>query len=178
MRIRSTGGFAIVDLLFVCGIIGILSGIALPRLMAAKGAATAASAIGSLRVIGSSQVTFAITCAGGFYSPNLSGLGKPPAGATEAFISEDLGAADIVVKSNYSFQMESTPFGGAPDTCNGLGIGQTGQGFRAAADPLDVPNNLRYFAINAGMVIWEDRTSLWGVMPEAGEPPSGFIIKF
>lgn len=175
---RSTGGFAIVDLLFVCGIIGILSGIALPRLMAARGAATSASAIGSLRVIGSSQVTFAITCAGGFYSPSLTGLGKPPAGATEGFISQDLGTADTIVKSAYSFQMDSTPFGGAPDTCNALGIGQTGQGFRAAADPLDVPNNIRYFAINAGEVVWEDRASLWASMPEAGDPPSGNPIKF
>jgi type II secretory pathway pseudopilin PulG len=178
LRIRSTGGFAIIDLLFVCGIIGILSGIALPRLMAARGAATAASAIGSLRVIGSSQVTFAITCAGGFYSPNLTGLGKPPAGATEAFISDDLGAADTVVKSGYSFQMGTTPFGGAPDTCNALGVGQTGQAFKAAADPLDVPNNVRYFAINAGEVIWEDRDSLWTSMPEAGDPPTGAPIKF
>jgi Tfp pilus assembly protein PilE len=178
VRTRSTSGFAIVDLLFVCGIIGILSGIALPRLMAAKGAATAASAVGSLRIIGSSQVTFAITCAGGFYSPNLTGLGKRPAGANEAFISEDLGLSDTIVKSNYSFQMDATPFGGAPDTCNALGIGQTGQAFRAAADPLDVPNNTRYFAINAGEVIWEDRSSLWGVIPEAGDPPSGFPIKF
>jgi Tfp pilus assembly protein PilE len=178
LRTRSTGGFAIIDLLFVCGIIGILSGIALPRLIAARGAATASSAIGSLRVIGSSQVTFAITCAGGFYSPSLTGLGKPPAGTTEAFISTDLGSADTIVKTGYSLQMDATPFGGAPDTCNALGVGQTGQAFRAAADPLDVPNNVRYFAINAGEVIWEDRSSLWPTMPEAGDPPSGTPIKF
>ena len=62
MKVRSTAGFALVDLLFVMGIIGILCGIALPRLMTAKGSAQSTSAIASLRVIGSSQVAFAITC--------------------------------------------------------------------------------------------------------------------
>ena len=57
--------------------------------------------------------------------------------------------------------MASTPFGGAPDTCNALGPGATGQAFKAAADPLDVANNVRYFAVNAGNAIWEDRSSLW-----------------
>jgi type II secretory pathway pseudopilin PulG len=175
---RSTCGFAVIDLLFVCGIIGILSGIALPRLMNARGSAQAASAIGSLRVIGSAQVTFAVTCGAGFYSPSLTGLGKPPAGSTAAFVSDDISSADTVIKSAYTFQMSATPFGGAPDTCNALGAGKTGQAFRAAADPLDVVNNVRYFAINASEVIWEDRASLWAAMPEAGDPPSGAPIKY
>src|ERR1700757_3613975 len=61
VRIRSAAGFAIIDLLFVCGIIGLLSGIALPRLMVAKYSAQAASAISTLRTIGSGEVAFAIT---------------------------------------------------------------------------------------------------------------------
>lgn len=177
MKIRHADGFAIIDLLFVVGIIGILSGIALPRLMNARGSAQSSSAIGSLRVIGSSQVAFAITCGSGFYAPNLTGLAKPPTGTNDGFVEADLGSADIVIKSAYSIQMESTPFGGAPDTCNALGTGATGQAFRAGADPLDVGNNVRYFAINAGNAIWEDRSSLWATMPEAGDPPSGFTLK-
>ena len=177
MKLRSTSGFAVIDLLFVCGIVGILSGIALPRLMIARGSAQAASAIASMRVIGSSQVTFAITCGSGFYAPNLTGLAKPPVGTNDGFIEQDLGATDTIVKSAYTIQMESTPFGGAPDTCNALGAGSTGQAFRASADPLDTANNVRYFAINAGNAIWEDRSSLWPTMPEAGDPPSGFTLK-
>jgi type II secretory pathway pseudopilin PulG len=177
VKIRHADGFAIIDLLFVVGIIGILSGIALPRLMNARGSAQSSSAIGSLRVIGSSQVAFAITCGSGFYAPNLTGLAKPPTGTNDGFVEADLGSADIVIKSAYSIQMESTPFGGAPDTCNALGTGATGQAFRAGADPLDVGNNVRYFAINAGNAIWEDRSSLWATMPEAGDPPSGFTLK-
>ena len=177
VKIRQAGGFAVIDLLFVCGIIGILSGIALPRLMTARGAAQASSAVASMRVIGSAQVAFAITCGSGFYAPNLTGLGKPAAGTADGFVGPDLGSADTVIKSAYSIQMVSTPFGGAPDTCNALGPGATGQAFKASADPLDTVNNNRYFAINAGNSIWEDRSSLWGVMPEFGDSPSGFTLK-
>lgn len=177
MKIRQAKGFAIIDLLFVCGIIGILSGIALPRLMVARGSAQSAAAIASMRVIGSSQVTFAITCGSGFYAPTLTTLAKPPSGTPDGFIGRDLGAADTMVKSAYTIQMASTPFGGAPDTCNALGAGATGQAFKAAADPLDVANNVRYFAVNAGNSIWEDQSSLWASMPEAGDPPTGFTLK-
>lgn len=177
VKIRQTAGFAVIDLLFVCGIIGILSGIALPRLMSARGAAQSSSAIASMRVIGSSQVAFAITCGSGFYAPNLTGLAKPPTGTSDGFVENDLGSADTVIKSAYTIEMMSTPFGGAPETCNVLGTGSTGQAFKAAADPLDVANNNRYFAVNAGNSIWEDRSSLWGTMPEAGDPPSGFTLK-
>jgi type II secretory pathway pseudopilin PulG len=176
VTIRKADGFAIIDLLFVCGIVGILSGIALPRLMTARGAAQASSAVGSLRVIGSSQVAFAITCGSGFYAPSLTGLAAPPVGTTDGFIEGDLGSADSVIKSGYTIEMESTPFGAAPETCNALGGGATGQAFRAAADPLDVSNNERFFGINAGNAIWEDRTSMWATMPEAGDPPSGFPL--
>jgi len=178
LKTRSTAGFALVDLLFVCGIIGILSSIALPRLMTARGAATSASAIGSLRVIGSGEVAFAITCGGGFYAPSLTKLARPPLGSSDGYIKDDLGASDHMVKSGYEFELATTPYGGGPDTCNALGTGQTGLAFKVRADPLDVPNNTRYFATNATNIIWEDTSSLFAFMPEAGDPPSGHPIKY
>ncbi len=172
VKIRSSAGFAMVDLLFVVGIISILCGIALPRLMAAKGSAQSASAIGSLRVIGSAQVAFAITCGSGFYAPNLTSLAKPPAGSTEGFLKGDLGSANVVVKSGYQVKLSTTAFANAPDTCNQLGVGQTGLAYKAGADPLDA-SNTRFFAINAGNTIWEDTATLFPAMPEAGDPASG-----
>src|SRR5215475_1277346 len=173
---RSASGFALIDLLFVVGIIGILCGIAIPRLMSAKGSAQSASAIGSLRVIGSAQVAFAITCGGGFYAPTLTTLAKPPVGSTDGFIKVDLGANDTQLKSGYQFQMSSTAYTGAPDTCNALGVGTTGLAYKAAGDPVDV-NNPRHFSINAGNVIWEDVASLFAGIPEAADPPSGHPIQ-
>jgi type II secretory pathway pseudopilin PulG len=173
---KSQRGFAIIDLLFVCGIISILSGIALPRLMAARNSASAASAIASMRVIGNGQLTFAITCGRGFYAPSLTSLATAPPGSTRGFIDDDLGSADVVAKSGYTIELSGTAFGGAPDSCNALGAGKTSEGFAAFADPLDA-NNTRFFATNANGTIWEDVATLNGVMPEVGEPADGHPIR-
>lgn len=177
LKIRSSTGFALVDLLFVCGIISILCGIALPRLTSAKGSAQAASALGSMRVIGSGEVAFAITCGSGFYAPSLTALAKPPVGASDGFVKGDLGSADTVIKSGYQFTVAATPYAGAPDTCNALGVNKTGLAYKLGADPLDVTST-RYFAANAGNVIWEDTSALFPMMPESGDAPSGNPIKY
>ena len=77
--VRKAQGFAFIDLIFVCGIIGLLCSIALPRLLLVQQSAGAASAIGSMRTIDSAQLTFALTCGNGFYAPDLSTLGTPSA---------------------------------------------------------------------------------------------------
>jgi type II secretory pathway pseudopilin PulG len=176
VRIRKAQGFALIDLIFVCGIIGLLCSIALPRLLLAKQAAGSASAIGSMRAINSAELTYALTCGNGFYAPNLTTLGTAPPGSREPFISADLGSADIVNKSSYTIQLSVTAYPGAPDACNGLGPGMAGQGFKAAADPGE-PQNTRFFATNANGLIFEDTATLWAVMPEVGEPPSGHPLR-
>ncbi len=77
---RKAQGFALIDLIFVCGVIGLLASIALPRLLLAKQAAGSASAIGSMRAVNSAELTYALTCGAGFYAPNLSTLGTAPPG--------------------------------------------------------------------------------------------------
>jgi type IV pilus assembly protein PilA len=173
---RQAHGFALIDLIFVCGVIGVLASMALPRLLLAKAAAGSASAIGSMRAINSAQLTYALTCGNGFYAPNLSTLGTAPPGSNEPYIGAGLGSADIVNKSGYTIQLDATAFPGAPAACNGLGAGMAGQGFRAAADPAGI-GNPRFFSTNANGVIFEDVSSLWAVMPEVGEPPSGHALR-
>lgn len=162
-------------MIFVCGIVGLLCSIALPRLLLAKQSAGAASAVGSMRAINSAELTYALTCGSGFYSPNLSTLGTAPPGSREPFIGGGLGFSDTVVKSGYTIQLTATPYGGAPIACNGLAGGLAGQGFVAAADPAE-PNNPRFFATNANNVIYENISTLYAVMPETGVPPAGQMI--
>ena len=175
MLIRKAQGFALIDMIFVCGIIGLLCSIALPRLALAKQSASSASAVGSMRAITSAQLTYALTCGAGFYAPTLTTLGTPPPGSREPFIAAGLSSADTVQKSGYIMQMTATPFGGAPATCNGLAGGLSGQGFRAAADPTE-PDNPRYYGTNADNVIYEHTATLFAVMPEVGPPPVGQIL--
>jgi type II secretory pathway pseudopilin PulG len=174
--IRKAEGFALIDLIFVCGVIGLLASIALPRLMLAKQAAGAASAIGSMRAISSGQLTYALTCGSGFYAPSLSVLGRAPVGSNEPFIGGGLGLADTVTKSGYLVQMSAEPFAGAPASCNGLSGGEAGQGFRAAADPTE-PGNARFFATNANGLIYENSSGLFPAIPEVGEPADGHPIR-
>ncbi len=175
MRIRKAQGFALIDLIFVCGIIGLLCSIAVPRLLLARQSASAASAVGSMRTINSAELTFALTCGAGFYAPKLSTLGTPPPGSHEAFIAGGLGSSDTVQKSGYIIQLTATPFSGAPLTCNGLAGGSAGQGFIAAADPSE-PSNLRFFATNASNLIYEHTATLFSIMPEVGAPSAGQLL--
>jgi len=176
VTVRKAHGFALIDLIFVCGVIGILVSIAMPSLFTAKQAASASSAIGSMRALNSAELTYALTCGSGFYAPSLSRLGTLPPGSNASFIGGGLGSADVVTKSAYIIQLTATAFPGAPASCNGAAAGADGQGFKAAADPNQV-QNLRFLATNANNVIYEHTSTLWAVMPEVGEPPVGHVLR-
>ena len=69
---------------------------ALPSLMRARGAAQSASAVGTVRVVNSSQLSFAVTCGSGFYSPDFATLGIAPRGAVTAFLPPELSSGRVV----------------------------------------------------------------------------------
>jgi type IV pilus assembly protein PilA len=175
-KLRRQEGFTLIDLLFVMGLIGVISAIAFPRLILARQSAGAASALGALRAISSAELTFALTCGGGFYAPTLPDLGTPPPGSPEAFLSPGMTTGVTVTRSGYTIQMKGTAWPQAPASCNGLGAGEASQAFKAGADPV-VPDVPRYFAINSNNQIWEDRDSLYAAMPEVGEPPTGHTLR-
>lgn len=159
--IRKDDGYTLIDLLFVCALIGVLSTIALPNLLMARQAAGSASAIGSMRSIYSAQLTYALTCGGGFYAPKLSTLGVAPVAGKDAFLSPNLSSADTIIKSGYTIQMLGTPYAGAPPSCNGLAVGEAAQAFKVGADPVDPALNTRFFGTNANGQIYEHTVSLY-----------------
>src|SRR5258705_3666141 len=112
-----------------------------------------------MRTINSSQLGFASSCAGGYYSPDLTTLGNPPPASNVPFLSPDLSSALTVIKSGYTIQMMGTPDPSAPASCNGLAAGAASKAFKAGADP-GVPTNNRYFATNAAATIYEDSATL------------------
>jgi len=171
------GGFTLIDMLFVVSLICLLMTLAIPGLMRARGAAQMTSAIGTMRVVNSAQLSYAITCGSGFYSPDLKTLGVKPPGAIEGYLPEDLSGAPTFIKSGYNFSMAGTGVMTAPPTCNGLPAGSAATGYAFVGDPLDTAPPARYFGTNSDGLIYEHTASLAAIMTEAGRPASGTPIQ-
>jgi type II secretory pathway pseudopilin PulG len=175
-RLRSERGFTLIDMLFVIGLIGLLSTLAVPGLTRARGAAQASSAMANLRLVNSAQLSFAISCGLGFYAPDLPTLGNPPVGSQSPFLGPDLASAGTVNKSGYQFELLGTAQANAPASCNGLGAGLAAPGYKVRADPLDVPL-VRFFATNSSGFMYENTMSMFAAIPENGPSPVGHLLQ-
>ena len=82
-------GFSLIELLIVVAIILIIAAIAIPNFMRSRVAANHASAISSLRVINSAEMTYSMQYAIG-YSSTLAKLGPPATGSQPGSATADL----------------------------------------------------------------------------------------
>lgn len=175
-RPQTADGFTLIELLIVVAVTGILAAIALPGLLMARSAADEASAIGSLRSINSAQATYSSTCGHGFYAPTLTELARAPEnGHPNGFVSADLGGADTILKSRYTFTVGGLGDDEALPTCTGLGQGEAAGGYWATATPSSVGNS-RYFALNTNGGIWE-HDEAFSVVPEFGALSEGTPLR-
>ena len=170
-------GYTLIDLLFTASLICTIATMALPSLLRAKNVAQSASAIATLRVVNSAQLSFAVTCGSGFYSPTFGRLGVAPAGAPAGFLPPELSSGSSFVKQGYTFNLSGTALPGAPGSCNGLAAGAAAPGYSATADPLDSSGNPHFYGTNADGTIYVHSASLNGVIPEGGPSPVGVPIK-
>jgi len=174
---NAEAGFTLIDLLFTASLICTIATMALPSLLRARGVAQSASAVATLRVVNSAQLSFAVTCGSGFYSPTFTTLGVPPPAGVTAFLPPELSSGVSFTKQGYSYRLEGTPLPGAPGTCNGLPAGSSSPGYAAFADPLDGVANPHYYGTNADGTIYLHGATLSGLMPESGPPSAGAPVK-
>jgi type IV pilus assembly protein PilA len=106
---KKESGFSLIELLIVVAIILIIAAIAIPNLLRSRMAANQASAVGSLRTLNTSEVTYATTYPAGF-TADLVSLGPPASGSNPT--SAAAGLIDSVlaagVKSGYTFSYATT----------------------------------------------------------------------
>jgi type IV pilus assembly protein PilA len=100
-------GFTLIELLIVVAIILIIAAIAIPNLLRSKMAANQASAVGAIRTIVTSQVTYESTYQNGF-APTLAALGGASActaSSTSACLIDPVLTSGT--KSGYNFESAS-----------------------------------------------------------------------
>ena len=174
---RGESGFTLIDLLFTASLICTLCTMALPSLYRARGAAQSASAVSTLRVVNSAQLSFAVACGSGFYAPDFPTLGIAPAGSVTAYLPAELTGGASFLKQGYTFTMTGTLLAGAPSTCNGRPAGSTSPGYAISADPLDPNGNPHFYGTNADGTIYQYVSTFTGAMPESGPPAFGTPVQ-
>ena len=138
---RKQKGFSLIELLIVVAIILIIAAIAIPNLLRSRIAANEASAVGSIRTINTSEVTYASTYPNvGFAT--LDALGGAGGSATGAGLLDAVLAS--AVKSGYAF---------AVTTGGSAGSGSPATIYAVTGDPQNSQTGQRHFYSDQSGVI-------------------------
>jgi len=150
---QSSKGFSLIELLIVVAIILIIAAIAIPNLLRSRIAANQASAVGSLRTLNTSEVTYSSTFNVGF-TQTLSYLQAYPTGNAQT--STAAGLIDSVLamgsKSGYSFTY-------SPGTSDSNGRINT---YQFTAVPISSSTGTNYYFTDQSGVIRQNSTTTAG----------------
>ena len=109
-RKKQKRGFSLIELLIVVAVILIIAAIAIPNLLRSRIAANEASAVGSLRTLNTSEVTYNTTYPGVGFACSLGVLGPPAGGAAASSSAAGLIDSNLAggIKSGYTFAFLNT----------------------------------------------------------------------
>jgi prepilin-type N-terminal cleavage/methylation domain-containing protein len=154
MQARRDHGFTLIELLIVVAIISIIAAIAVPGLLRVRMTGNETSAITSLKITNTSQLSYSTVCGQGGYASSFPMLFAPPGGIGEGFISADLGGAVNPIKAGYTFALAPGAGSAAgPNDCNGAA---TITGYYVTGVPLSPgTSGARGFATNQSQTVWQ-----------------------
>jgi prepilin-type N-terminal cleavage/methylation domain-containing protein len=168
----SAAGFTLIELMLVVTIVGIIASVAVPGLLRARGSAAEVSTIGSLRAIHGAQMTYASSCAAGYYSPTIANLATPPKAGTPAFIGPEF-KANTTDRPPYRILFTAgTRATTSKATCNGVAAGQAVGSFFVGGDLISATNGMvsRYFGVNQTGTVYESSKRIAAFY--TGAPPA------
>ena len=173
----SAHGFTLVELMLVVTVVGILTSVAMPSLTRARAVSNEVSTIGSLRALNTAQASYASSCGGGAYSPDVNTLNTPATGLkgkAAPFIGPGF-TADIIDKSGFRIRYtKGVVIATAPATCNGVAAGQAVQSYYIAGDPLYTGPGMptRYFGTSSGGTIYQSTARITAFYSGAAAAPA------